>query len=86
MAKRITKRTSDQLLTGGEKLMSEPKICLGCPTGGRITGIEPMMDQGTGAPIKRIITPCSRSRQHPSTKNPERYEYCLKQFGGTKKE
>jgi hypothetical protein len=66
--------------------MSEPKICPGCPTGGRITGVEPTMDPRTGAPLKRITTPCSRSRYHPSIKNPERYEYCLKQFGETKKD
>jgi hypothetical protein len=66
--------------------MSEPKICPGCPTGGRITGVESTMDPSTGTPLKHITTPCSRSRDHPSVKNPERYEYCLKQFGGTKKE
>ena len=66
--------------------MSEPKICPGCPTGGRITGDEPVMDPGTGVPLKRVITPCSKSRYHPSIKNPERYEYCLKQFRETQKE
>jgi hypothetical protein len=71
---------------GGEKIMSEPKICPGCPTGGRITGVEPIIDPATGGPLKRIINPCSKSRYHPSIKNPERYEYCLQQFGGPKKE
>ncbi|MFZ0012277.1 MAG: hypothetical protein WAL97_10350 [Halobacteriota archaeon] len=66
--------------------MSEPKICPGCPTGGRITGAEPILDPGTGGLLKRIIEPCSKFRYHPSKKNPERYEYCLKQFGGAKKE
>jgi hypothetical protein len=66
--------------------MSEPKICPGCPTGGRITGDKPIMDPGTGVPLKRVISPCSKSRYHPSIKNPERYEYCLKQFRGTQKE
>jgi len=66
--------------------MSEPKICPGCPTGGRITGVEPIMDPETRDPLKRIIKPCSKSHYPPSIKNPERYEYCLKQFAGTKKE
>lgn len=48
--------------------MSEPKFCPGCPTGGRITGVEPILDPGTDGPLKRIIKLCSKSRYHPSKK------------------
>ena len=64
--------------------MSEPEICSGCPTEGRIKGVEPIIDHGF--PVGRIIKPCDSYPYNASINNPERYGYCQKQLLGTRKE